>query len=55
MSVLDIPLRKILQLFYAQQPLRRSILKKDIQLTGKKRKAAAEAKVAISTCLFGPM
>ncbi|YBV98077.1 hypothetical protein M1D80_14875 [Phyllobacteriaceae bacterium JZ32] len=36
MSVLDIPLRKVLQLFYAPPPLRRSILKKDIRLDRKK-------------------
>lgn len=36
MSVLDIPLRKVLQLFYAPQPLRRSILKEDIRLDQKK-------------------
>lgn len=36
MSVLDIPLRKILQLFYAPQPLRLSILKEDIRLDRKK-------------------
>jgi len=36
MSVLDIPLRKVLQLFYAEPPLRRSILKEDIRLDRKK-------------------
>lgn len=36
MSVLDIPLRKALQLFYAPPPLRRSLLKKDIGLDRKK-------------------
>lgn len=36
MSVLDIPLRKALQLFYAQPALRRSILKDDIRLDRKK-------------------
>lgn len=36
MSVLDIPLRKTLQLFYAQQSLRRSILKEDIRLDRRK-------------------
>ena len=36
MSVLDVPLRKILQLFYAPQPLRISILKEDIRLDRKK-------------------
>lgn len=36
MSVLDIPLRKALQLFYAPQPLRRKILKEDIRLDRKK-------------------
>jgi hypothetical protein len=36
MSVLDIPLRKVLQLFYAPSSLRRSILKEDIRLDRKK-------------------
>lgn len=36
MSVLDIPLRKALQLFYAKDDLRRSILKDDIRLDRKK-------------------
>lgn len=36
MSILDIPLRKALQLFYAPPPLRRSILKEDIRLDRKK-------------------
>jgi len=36
MSVLDIPLRKALQLFYASQALRRSILKNDIRLDRRK-------------------
>lgn len=36
MSVLDIPLRKALQLFYANEPLRRSILKEDIRLDRRK-------------------
>lgn len=36
MSVLDVPLRKALQLFYAQPPSRRSILKEDIRLDRKK-------------------
>ncbi len=36
MSVLDIPLRKALQLFYAPQSLRRSILKEDIRLDHRK-------------------
>lgn len=36
MSVLDIPLRKALQLFYAKEPLRRSILKNDIRLDRRK-------------------
>lgn len=36
MSVLDIPLRKILQLFYAKEALRRSILKDDIRLDRRK-------------------
>jgi len=36
MSVLDIPLRKALQLFYGSEPLRRSVLKNDIRLDRKK-------------------
>lgn len=36
MSVLDIPLRKLLQLLYAPQPLRRSIIKEDIRLDRRK-------------------
>jgi len=36
MSVLDLPLRKALQLFYAPQSLRRSILKEDIRLDRRK-------------------
>jgi len=36
MSVLDIPLRKALQLFYANERLRRSVLKDDIRLDRKK-------------------
>lgn len=36
MSVLDIPLRKALQLFYANQALRRAILKDDIRLDRRK-------------------
>lgn len=36
MSALDIPLRKALQLFYAPQKLRRSILKEDIRLDRRK-------------------
>ena len=36
MSVVDIPLRKVLQLFYAPQSLRRSILKDDIRLDNRK-------------------
>jgi hypothetical protein len=36
MSVLDIPLRKALQLFYAPQALRRKILKEDIRLDRRK-------------------
>jgi len=36
MSVLDIPLRKALQLFYANERMRRSILKEDIRLDRKK-------------------
>ncbi|MEO5326094.1 hypothetical protein PV773_22515 [Mesorhizobium sp. CC13] len=38
MSVLDIPLRKVLQLFYASQTLQRSILKEDIRLDRRKEK-----------------
>lgn len=36
MSVLDIPLRKVLKIFYAPQSLRRSILKDDIRLDRRK-------------------
>lgn len=36
MSVLDIPLRKVLQLFYASPSLRRSILRNDIRLDRRK-------------------
>lgn len=36
MSVLDVPLRKALQMFYAPPQLRRSILKEDIRLDRKK-------------------
>lgn len=36
MSVLDIPLRKLLKLFYAPPALRRSMLKEDIRLDRKK-------------------
>lgn len=36
MSVLDVPLRKVLQLFYANQALRRSILRDDIRLDQRK-------------------
>ncbi|WP_152094792.1 hypothetical protein [Rhizobium dioscoreae] len=36
MTVLNVPLRKALQLFYAPPPLRRSILKEDIRLDRKK-------------------
>jgi hypothetical protein len=36
MSILDVPLRKALQLFYAPPKLRRSILKEDIRLDLKK-------------------
>lgn len=36
MSVLDIPLRKALRLFYANERLRRSVLKDDICLDRKK-------------------
>ncbi|TBE45424.1 hypothetical protein ELH02_14110 [Rhizobium ruizarguesonis] len=36
MSVLDTPLRKVLQMFYAQQPLRGKILKEDIRLDRQK-------------------
>jgi len=44
MSVLDIPLRKALQLFYAPNPLRRSILKKDIQLDRRKEKGGSRSR-----------
>ncbi|MBN9217650.1 MAG: hypothetical protein J0I79_06835 [Mesorhizobium sp.] len=44
MSVLDIPLRKILQLFYAPQPLRRSILRDDIRLDRRKEKGGSRSR-----------
>ncbi len=44
MSVLDIPLRKALQLFYAPQSLRFSILKKDIKLDRKKDKGESRSR-----------
>jgi hypothetical protein len=43
MPVQDIPLRKLLQLFYAPQPLRRKILKKDIQLDRRKEKGGTRS------------
>ncbi|MBC2802394.1 hypothetical protein C3Y94_004255 [Rhizobium ruizarguesonis] len=43
MSVLDIPLRKALQLFYAPRPLRRSILKEDIRLDRKKEEGGSRS------------
>ncbi|MBE1715400.1 hypothetical protein CK231_03425 [Mesorhizobium loti] len=44
MSVLDIPLRKILQLFYAPLPLQRSILKEDIRLDRKKEQGGSRSR-----------
>lgn len=44
MSVLDIPLRKALQLFYARKELRRSILKEDIRLDRKKEAGGTRSK-----------
>ncbi|WP_412063863.1 hypothetical protein [Rhizobium sp. SYY.PMSO] len=43
MSVLDIPLRKALQLFYAPQHLRRSILKEDIRLDRRKERGGSRS------------
>lgn len=44
MSVLDIPLRKALQLFYAPNSLRRSILKEDIRLDRKKEEGGTRSR-----------
>ncbi|MDR2310456.1 MAG: hypothetical protein LBE54_05640 [Brucellaceae bacterium] len=44
MSVLDIPLRKALQLFYAPPTLRQSILKEDIRLDRKKEAGGTRSK-----------
>lgn len=44
MSVLDIPLRKALQLFYAPQALRRSKLKEDIRLDRKKESGGSRSR-----------
>lgn len=44
MSVLDIPLRKVLQLFYAPQSLRRSILREDIRLDRKKEEGGTRSR-----------
>ncbi|MDK1494122.1 hypothetical protein QN219_29555 [Sinorhizobium sp. 7-81] len=44
MSVLDIPLRKVLQLFYAAQSVRRSILKEDIRLDRRKEEGGNRSK-----------
>ncbi|BCH55071.1 hypothetical protein ACQZ61_07460 [Agrobacterium vitis] len=44
MSILDIPLRKVLQLFYAPQPLRRSILKEDIRFDRKKEAGGSRSR-----------
>ncbi|MDX0660832.1 hypothetical protein GOD21_28240 [Sinorhizobium medicae] len=44
MSVLDIPLRKVLQLFYAPQSVRRSILKEDIRLDRRKEEGGNRSK-----------
>jgi hypothetical protein len=43
LSVLDIPLRKILRLFYAPQRLRQSILKEDIRLDRKKEEGGTRS------------
>jgi hypothetical protein len=43
MSVLDIPLRKALQLFYAPQPLQRSILQEDIRLDRRKEEGGSRS------------
>jgi len=47
MTVLDIPLRKVLQLFYAPERL--------IRLDRKKEEVAMEPRVATFTCPFGRM
>jgi hypothetical protein len=44
MSVLDIPLRKTLQLFYAPQPLRVKILKEDIRFDRKKESGGSRSR-----------
>lgn len=44
MSVLDIPLRKVLQLFYASEPLRITLLKEDIRLDRKKEEGGNRSK-----------
>ncbi|SDN70513.1 hypothetical protein [Ensifer sp. YR511] len=44
MSVQDIPLRKALQLFYAPQSVRRSILKEDIRLDRRKEEGGNRSK-----------
>jgi hypothetical protein len=44
MSVLDIPLRKVLQLFYAPEPLRISLLKEDIRLDRRKEEGGNRSK-----------
>ncbi|TPN04813.1 hypothetical protein FKO01_46735 [Mesorhizobium sp. B2-3-3] len=44
MSILDILLRKILQLFYAPPSLQRSILKEDIRLDRKKEKGGSRSR-----------
>jgi hypothetical protein len=44
LSVLDIPLRKVLQLFYAEQKLRRSVLKDDIRLDHRKEAGGTRSK-----------
>ncbi|TGP87470.1 MULTISPECIES: hypothetical protein [unclassified Mesorhizobium] len=44
MAVLDIPLRKALQLFYGPQSLQRSILKEDIRLDRKKEKGGSRSR-----------
>jgi hypothetical protein len=43
LSVLDIPLRKILRLFYAPQQLQRSILRNDIRLDRKKEEGGTRS------------
>lgn len=44
MSVLDIPLRKVLQLFYAPEALRRKILKEDIRLDRRKEEGGSRSR-----------